>query len=348
MTISDIENKGKFGEVIENLRARITNDGDRVLLDRLLKDVLKGGNTKENNSNFVAIRDRLATNYYKDGDSKDMLERTKLLNYLNGLKYIYDFRDVAAVGIAKRACCMIANYTLAGANGILDPTEFAFEDYFVEMFNKGLVGYSKLENMSLSYFNSGSYNRRSGAPVYVWAHGWSDNMKINELNGGIQRAKLYGVMDIEDDGVKHHMYWYVRADMIGKSTNLSLEFSGGWSLEKVKARMQELSNRLNTLMGDYENSRQSDILKKIRDTRNALKGYKDILDSSQAIFANLRRLYDASPRFFMVQRKSNEGDTHFMLGMYVGGTLRLYDHNPWGKWDDICDREDYIVNYFWY
>ncbi len=40
-------------------------------------------------------------------------------------------------------------------------------------------------------------------------------------------------------------------------------------------------------------------------------------------------------QFFVVQRRNNQNDTHFMVGVNIGGTLYLLDHNKvYKKQDD--------------
>jgi len=128
--------------------------------------------------------------------------------YLNGLKYIYDHRDEAAVYIMSKSCALISDYLLAGLTGQLDPAKVDYETFYKTKFEQGLIG------------DPGSYKV---APVVNRSWGWKGQLQDYQLN---YRGSINGI----------NVYAYLRGDLYTKNTDIPIEYQGitAEELEKVK------------------------------------------------------------------------------------------------------------------
>ena len=203
--------KGKFGMGIS---------GDKA---KELLDILKGGDNTDNNKKFDKFVKEMT-------EKKNKEEADKVKSYLNGLKYMYDNKDVAAVYIMSKSCAIIADYLLAGLTGKLDPTKVSYEDFYKTKFEQGWIG------------SSGSYRE---APVWNNKFGWENNDPF--IAGLNYRATIGG----------KQIFAYMRPDLYGKDKNIAIEHPGitteEWEAMKTDPAYKQVFN-IDTGVGSFENS----------------------------------------------------------------------------------------------
>jgi len=203
--------KGKFGMGIS---------GDKA---KELLDILKGGDNTDNNKKF----DKFVKEMSKNKDREE-IERVK--TYLNGLKYMYDNKDVAAVHIMSKSCAIIADYLLAGLTGKLDPTKVSYEDFYKTKFEQGWIGSPK------------SYRE---APVWNNKFGWENNEPF--IAGLNYRATIGG----------KQIFAYMRPDLYGKDVKIDIEHPGitteEWEAMKTDPAYQKVFD-IDTGVGSFEKS----------------------------------------------------------------------------------------------
>ena len=212
--------KGKFGMGIS---------GDKA---KELLDILKGGDNTDNNKKF----DKFVKEMSKNKDREE-IERVK--TYLNGLKYMYDNKDVAAVYIMSKSCAIISDYLLAGLTGKLDPTKVSYEDFYKTKFEQGWIG--------------SPYSYRE-APVWNRKFGWENN---DPFIAGLNYRATIGDKQI---------FAYMRPDLYGKDKNIAIEHPGitteEWEKMKTdlaykdvfsKKGIEEFNDRLNDLYNSIGN-----------------------------------------------------------------------------------------------
>ncbi len=248
--------KGKFGMGIK---------GDRA---KELLNILKGGNTIENNRKFEKFRKdfiKEKADEMKKNTGKNMKdeEEDSIKAYLNGLKYIYDNKNTAAVHIISASCAIISDYLLAGLTGKFDPTKVSYSDFYKAKFEKGEIG------------DNSSYTT---APVWVRSFGWGNNKPfVVALN---YRQNIDG----------KEILAYIRPDLYGKDKNVAIEYQGITAEE---------------LEGLKDNGAYSRLFEKINEFPKNLDDLYDSLGNGEWYMVQRKESYNDT-HFFIMKKVGNE------------------------------------------
>jgi hypothetical protein len=281
-----------------------------------------------------AVEAIMATNdTLKEEQRKDKLN---LKRYLNGLKYIYDNRDEAAVQIANKSCSSVAFYLVTALSGRLDPLRTDFVSYWTTQFENGFLasdsngpGTYEKPPVSLTWSWNGQYISRDipftgkfsvtlDREYEFWA-GW-----VPDLSGGESR-----------------------------------KWDGDGGLSALMSRYESWKREVEQLQGMAGQEWAASRLARLRGwmyvyNQDFLPRYEGLLQTN---ITKVQRAMKDGVQFFVVQRRNNQNDTHFMVGVNIGGTLYLLDHNKvyrkegqdiywWGVTYDTSKHN--IVRWMWW
>ncbi|NPV39711.1 MAG: hypothetical protein HPY78_10635 [Brevinematales bacterium] len=198
--------QGRFGMGISGERAKE------------LLNILRGGNTAENNKKFEEFVKKVVQNE-NDGE-----KQKKVKAYLNGLKFMYDNRDTAAVHIMSKSCAIIADYLLAGLTGRLDPTKVSYEEFYKTKFEMGEIGDERSYTM---------------APVWNRTFGWGNNRPM--VAGLNYRENIEG----------QNIFAYMRPDLYGRDKDIRIEYQGITAEELEKVKGNKVYEKLVEKIGEF-------------------------------------------------------------------------------------------------